>query len=71
MSNTLINKPRRAAPVVATEHDDFPVAFEAFASRLKGTDDEVWTRVLCASCGTQKNVYSAWRAALAAVKKGA
>jgi hypothetical protein len=59
---------KTAPQSVSKEHDDFPVSFADFAAKLKGTPDEVWTRVLRVSCGQQKNVYSVWREALASVK---
>jgi hypothetical protein len=51
------------------EHADFPVSFQDFADRLKGTDDEVWTKHLRSQFGTLKFTFPAWRATLKAVKE--
>ena len=52
------------------EHEDFPVACQAFIARLKGTADEVWSKLMTARFGQKKFLFSEWRAALAALKKG-
>lgn len=55
---------------VKVEHDDFPIACSVFVAKLKGTPDEIWSKVLANRYGQRKFVYSEWRAALANIKAG-
>ena len=61
---------KSASRPAVQEHNDFPVSFADFSTALKGTDDEIWTKLLKNKFGAQKKHFPAWRAALAAVKAG-
>jgi len=50
------------------DHDEFPVNFTAFASRIKGTPNEVWTKLLKIEYGSAKMLISEWRSALETLK---
>jgi hypothetical protein len=55
-------------PNQAELNDDFPVNVEVFISRLKGTPDEVWVKLLRNAHGREKHSERDWLAVLNAVK---
>ena len=49
------------------EHNDYPVPAESFATLLKGTSDEIWTKHILNSSKGQKKLFAEWRADLASL----
>lgn len=58
-------KPNAALP---TPSDDFTLPLAAFLAHLKGTEDEIWSKLLRVKHGTETRVFSSWKQALAALK---
>lgn len=48
--------------------DEFPLSFSAFASKLKGTEAEVYTKLVGMLHGQEKHVLSAWKHALEQIR---
>ena len=61
--------PAKAPPGSGRAHDDYIVAFEAYAAHIRDTPDEVWTKHFRSLYGTAKMTFADWDAALAVVKQ--
>jgi len=48
--------------------DDFPLPIARFAALIKGTEDEVYTKLLAKTAGKMRFVESEWRALLDKLK---
>lgn len=57
---------RGVAPMPLT--DEFPVAFQTFAAKIKGTADEVWTHMMNNMFGHMKMTEVQWMAKLESLK---
>lgn len=51
-----------------TPTDDFTLPLSTFLTHLRGTEDEVWEKLLRITHGAETRVFSAWKAALDALK---
>lgn len=53
--------PAPAAAPVITGNEEFPVAFRHYATELRGTDDEIWTRYIQIRHGRKNMTMTEWR----------
>jgi hypothetical protein len=53
----------------SAQNATFPVPISRFLATLKGTSDEIWTKLLKDNFGTEKHTMVEWGAVLATVKK--
>ncbi len=48
--------------------DEFPIAFSAFAKKLRGTESEIYTKLINILHGTEKHSHSEWKALLETIR---